>query len=108
MPLTRSFRETVKARAMREPAFRQALLQEAAQMLLEGDVAGARSMLRDTINATIGFEALGETTHMPPKSLMRMFGPNGNPTAANLFAVIGALQAQAGVRLEVRVVAETV
>jgi hypothetical protein len=33
---------------------------------------------------------------------MRMFGPSGNPTAANLFAVIGVLQKKTGVHLEVR------
>jgi hypothetical protein len=43
---------------------------------------------------------------MPPKSLMRMFGPKGNPTAVNLFGVIVALQAKTGVHLEVRAVAD--
>jgi hypothetical protein len=37
---------------------------------------------------------------------MRMFGPTGNPTAENLFGAIGALQAETGVHLEVRVVAD--
>jgi hypothetical protein len=41
------------------------------------------------------------------KSLMRMFGPTGNPTAENLLGVIGVLQAETGVHLEVRVVADT-
>lgn len=106
MPLTRSFKETVHARAARDPAYRQALLQEAVQVLLDGDVVSGRSILRDYINATIGFEALAEATQTPPKSLMRMFSPKGNPTAANLFAVLTALQAQTGVRLEVRAVAQ--
>jgi hypothetical protein len=42
---------------------------------------------------------------MPPKSLMRMFGPKGNPTAVNLVGVIVALQENTGVHLEVRAVA---
>ena len=42
---------------------------------------------------------------MPPKSLMCMFGPQGNPTAANLSGVIGALQEATGVHLEVHAVA---
>ncbi len=88
MPLTRSFRDTVKARAGRDGAFRQALLQEAVQILFEGDVSGGKAVLRDYINATIGFEALAAATGTPPKSLMRMFGPRGNPTAENLFAVL--------------------
>lgn len=102
MALTRSFRETVQARAARDGAFRQALFQEAVQVLLEGDIASGRAVLRDYINATIGFEALAAATHTPAKSLMRMFGPKGNPTAANLFTVINVLQARTGVHLEVR------
>jgi DNA-binding phage protein len=105
MPLTRSFKEFVKSRIERDPKFRQALFQEAVQMLIEGDVDTAKSVLRDYINATIGFPALAEATRMPPKSLMRMFGPKGNPTAVNLFGVIVALQDKTGVHLEVRAVA---
>jgi DNA-binding phage protein len=104
MGLTRSFRDTVQARAIRDLAFRQALLQEATQVLLAGDLASGRSALRDYINATIGFDTLAEATNTPAKSLMRMFGPKGNPTAANLFAVINALQERTGVHLEVRAV----
>lgn len=106
MPLTREFKDTVQARAARDPAFRRALLQEAVQVLLEGDVSAGRAVLRDYINATIGFAALADATQTPPKSLMRMFGARGNPTAANLFAVLTVLQAQTGVHLEVRAVPE--
>jgi len=105
MPLTRSFKKFVKSRVERDPKFRQALFQEAVQTLVEGDVDTAKSVLRDYINATIGFDALAKATKMPPKSLMRMFGPRGNPTATNLFGVIGALQAMTRVHLEVRAVA---
>ena len=102
MALTRSFRDTVKARVATDPAFKHALLTEGLNALLEGDVATGRSVLRDYINATMGFEALGQATGTPPKSLMRMFGPRGNPSAGNLFAVIRCLQAASGVTLEVR------
>ena len=63
-----------------------------------------RAVLRDYINATIGFEALGRLTGKPPKSLMRMFGPGGNPQARNLFEVIKHLQQREGIRLEVKAV----
>jgi DNA-binding phage protein len=106
MALTRSFKETVQARATNDAAFRQALFQEAIQLLLVGEIGAGRSILRDYINATMGFEALAQITQTPPKSLMRMFGPNGNPTVANLFAVINALQNRTGVHLEVRAVTE--
>jgi DNA-binding phage protein len=102
MVLTVNFRDHVKARIEADPEFRQALFQEAVQTLIEGDVATARAVLRDFINATIGFAALAKATRIPPKSLMRMFGPKGNPTAANLSEVIRVLQKKTGVHLEVR------
>ncbi len=106
MPLTRSFRETVRARARRDVRFRQALLAEAIQALLDGNLEEGRAALRSCINATIGFEKLGMALGRSPKSLMRMFGPSGNPTAENLLGVISLLQQETGVRLHVRAVAD--
>ena len=106
MPLTRSFRETVQARARRDVKFRQCLLAEAMQALLDGNLDDGRAALRSCINATIGFEKLGTALGRSPKSLMRMFGPSGNPTAENLLGVVGLLQEAAGVRLQVRAVAD--
>ena len=106
VPLTRSFRETVQARAHRDVEFQRKLLCEAVQALLNGELDEGRSALCSCINATIGFEKLGAALGRSPKNLMRMFGPSGNPTAGNLFAVIGVLQAKKGVRLEVRAVAD--
>ncbi len=102
MPLTRDFKDTVKARASQDPAFRAALLSEAVELLLSDDVATGRNVLRDYINATIGFDELAAKIGKPVKSVMRMFGPNGNPTAQNLFAVISQLQKSTGVSLGVR------
>jgi len=102
MALKRHFKETVRARAQRDPTFREALLREAIETLLGGDVATGKAVLRDYINATIGFEALGEATGTSPKSLMRMFGPVGNPQAHNLFAVLRYLQEKANLRFQVR------
>ena len=90
------------ARAARDPAFRRELLSEGIQCLLAGDVDTGKTVLRDYINATVGFEELGTLTHKSPKSLMRMFGPKGNPQARNLFEIIAYLQEQEGVSLEVR------
>lgn len=69
--------------------------------MLCGDVDTGKTILRDCIKATVGFEKLGEATDTLPKSLIRMFGPRGNPQARNLFSVIGYLQKRAGVRLRV-------
>jgi DNA-binding phage protein len=102
MPLTRSFNVTLRERATRDPAFRAALFGGAVQALLAGDLDTAKAALRAYVNATIGFEKLATATGTPPKSLMRMFGPSGNPTAANLSEVIRVLQKKTRVHLEVR------
>jgi DNA-binding phage protein len=99
MPLTRSFKETIQARVRSDAAFREALLAEGVDALLDGDVETGKAVLRDFINATIGFDQLAAATGAPAKSLMRMFGPSGNPSARNLFAALDALQKHAGVRL---------
>ena len=101
MALTRSFKETVKSRAQRDAAFREALLTESVELLLAGDMATGKALLRDYINATVGFEKLAAETGTPPKSLMRMLGPRGNPRASNLFTVISWLQKASGVQLAV-------
>lgn len=104
MTLTRSFKETVQLRVQNDSAFREALLSEGIEALLAGDMETGKAVLRDYIKATVGFEALGAVTGTSAKSLMRMFGPKGNPQAKNLFAVIQHLQKQAGVHFEVRTV----
>ena len=105
MALTRDFEETIQARVERDPAFREELLREGVECLLSGDVDTGKAVLRYYINATIGFEALGELTDKSPKSLMRMFGPKkGNPQARNLFEVIGHLQKREGLHFELRTV----
>jgi hypothetical protein len=101
MPLTRDFKELVQKRIARDPAFRDALLREGIDTMLSGDVDTGKAILRDYIKATVGFEKLAEATGTPPKSLIRMLGPRGNPQARNLFGIIGYLQRQAGIELHV-------
>jgi hypothetical protein len=101
MPLTRSFKDLVQRHVAADPDFAAALLREGIDMMLAGDVDTGKSILRDYIKATIGFEKLGEATGTQPKSLIRMFGPRGNPQARNLFSVLGYLQKRAGVELHV-------
>ncbi len=102
MALTRDFRETVQARAKRDPGFRKGLLSEAIESLLSGEVTLGKELLRDYINAAVGFPKLAAHTKLHVKSLHQMFGPNGNPTANNLFEIVAYLQQAEGVRFEVR------
>ena len=66
MQPTRDFKETVQARAERDREFREGLLKEGVECLLSGDVEVGKIVLRDYINATIGFEELGTLTRKPP------------------------------------------
>jgi hypothetical protein len=102
MALTRDFKETIRARASRDAAFRRHLLKEAVDCMLAGDVDTGKTVLRDYINATVGFDELGAVTHKSPKSLMRMLGPTGNPHARNLFEIVAYLQESEGLRLTTR------
>ncbi len=102
MTLTRDFRETVQARVKRDPAYRKGILRESMESLLSGEVALGKELLRDYINATVGFPRLAALTRFHVKTLHQMFGPKGNPTAVNLFQIVALLQRMEGVRFEVR------
>ena len=106
MPLTRNFRDTVRARAEREPPSAGRCSRRRCRRCCRARPIEGRAALRAYINATLGFDRLGEVLERSPKSLMRMFGPDGNPTAENLLGVIGALQEETGVHLKIRAVTE--
>jgi DNA-binding phage protein len=101
MAKTGSFKELVQTRVKNDKKFAEALLREGVDAMLSGDVETGKTVLRDYIKATVGFEKLGEATGTQPKSLIRMFGPRGNPQAKNLFSVLGYLQKRAGLKLHV-------
>jgi len=101
MALTKDFKETIQSRVQEDPRFREALFKESIQCLLAGDMETGKSLLRDYINATIGFEELSGLIHKSPKSLMRMLSPKGNPQARNLFDMISLLQKIEGMKLEI-------
>jgi len=105
MALTRDFKQTVSERVDRDPAFAQALLDEAATLFLNGEPEIARLMLRDLVNATMGFEQLAMLTAKSSKSLHRMLSAEGNPGMDNLAAIIDAIRLQLKVSVEARSVA---
>jgi DNA-binding phage protein len=91
MGLTRDFKETVIARVERDPTFAKKLLDEATTLLIAGEPETARVILRDLVNATLGFEQLAKLTDVPSKSLHRMLSPKGNPSMDNLAAILSAV-----------------
>jgi hypothetical protein len=104
MTLTRSFRETIKEQ-LTDKDFRREFLREAVGNMVAGDLETAKSVLREYINGTLGFIALGQALSKSPKSLMRMLSPGGNPHARNLFEMVAYLQKIEGAVLEVSIAA---
>ena len=102
MALTRDFKQTVVERVQHDPAFGKALLDEAATLFLNGEPDTARLILRDLVNATVGFEGLATATAKPSKSLHRMLSEHGNPSMDNLAAIFGAVRKKLGVKLRVK------
>jgi DNA-binding phage protein len=102
MALTRDFKKTVVERVERDPKFAQALLDEAATLFLNGEPETARVILRDLVNATLGFQQLSQLTQTPSKSLHRMLSPKGNPSMDNLAAIFGVVGDRLKVDLKAR------
>jgi DNA-binding phage protein len=105
MALTRDFKETVAARVQKDPAFAQALLDEAITLFVNGEPESAKLILRDLVNATVGFEALAEEIHKPAKSLHRMLSASGNPTMTNISSIFAAIKKNLRVQVRTKVVA---
>jgi DNA-binding phage protein len=95
---------TVQARIKSDPAFAEALLREATDMFLNGEAEAARLLLRDVVNATVGFEQIALATNRPSKSVHRMLSARGNPTMESLAVVFSAIRKVLNVSFETRTV----
>ena len=107
VPAAVAWEPVVERRVRGEPKFAEGLLEEAVLALIDNQIAIARNLLRNVIKGTLGYRELAAETGFPEKSLIRMFGPTGNPTAKNLFAVIDCLRRTARIELTVRAVRGT-
>ncbi|MGH7531946.1 MAG: DNA-binding protein [Gemmatimonadales bacterium] len=103
MALTRDFKAAIAARLRRDPGFARALLDEAATAFLNGEPDVARAVLRELVNATVGFERLARLSGTPSKSLHRMLSSSGNPGMDNLAAIFDAIRRHLKVGIRVRV-----
>ena len=103
MALTRDLRQTITARVQSEPAYARALLQQATSLLLQGEPQTAKLLLRDLVNASIGFEQLARDMDKPAKSLHRMLSAAGNPTLSHVSAMLAAIAAYLGVEIQTKV-----
>jgi len=104
MTLSRDVIHTVTERIEQDPAFTKALLDEAATLFLNGEPDTARLVLRELVNATVGFETLASLTDKPSKSPHGMLSSNGNPSMDNLALIFRALRERLNVNIEVHAV----
>ena len=104
MARTRDFEAAVAARVHNDPAFAQALLDEAITLFVNGEPESAKLILRDLVNATVGFEVLADEIHKPAKSLHRMLSKSGNPTMTNVSAIFAAIKRALKVEVRAQVV----
>jgi DNA-binding phage protein len=103
MALTRDFKATVAARMQSDPDFARAMFGEAITLFLDGEHGTAKRVLRDLVNATVGFECLAQEVGIPSKSLHRMLSATGNPTLSNISTIVSATKRV--LRLEVSLLA---
>jgi len=101
MPLTKSFKDTVMARAKTDKEFREALIVEATEAILEGDIDIGKSLIKDYLNATEAFSVIADQLHKDEKSLRRMLGPNGNPTLKNFIGILKACSSTEHLNLKI-------
>ncbi|GGY57236.1 helix-turn-helix domain-containing transcriptional regulator [Parvularcula lutaonensis] len=94
MALTRSFDDSIKERASKDPSFRRGLIQEGVMLFCDGQHIDAQLALRDYVNATLGFQKLSALTGIPAPSLMRMLSVKGNPSSENFSKIVKMLRAQ--------------
>lgn len=100
-PLTVDARETIRARITREPEFARALVSESIELLANGEPDTSRRVLRDVVDATIGFKNLADRLEKSPESMREMLSQNGNPTMNDLSAIIGVLRQKLVFSMEV-------
>lgn len=100
MALTRNFKETVIQRVQDDSTFAQALLDEAATLFLNGEPETARLILRDLVNATIGFRQLAVLTESQARVCTACCHPFGNPSMDNLAAIFRAVREKLHVSLQ--------
>lgn len=101
MGQTRPAQETILQRAKSSPEFRAALIGEALELIAENDVPTAKSLIRDYVLASIGFEALAKDVGKKPESIKRMLSVKGNPTINNMAALLASLKQHEGIQLHV-------
>lgn len=92
MEHTQSFSDVVIERAKTDAVFRVGLLEEAvSEFISNGDMQVCKSLLRDCIEAGLGFAALARVMSVPAPELHSKFTGGDNPTAQEFLDIVAAL-----------------
>lgn len=100
-PYSGPYSELVEERVSRDPEYAALLLAGAMECFSQGETSVARTVIRDVIKGSLGYTELARLTGTPETSLVRMFGPSGNPTFTNVSNVIQRLLEAVGAELQV-------
>ncbi|TAG27273.1 MAG: transcriptional regulator [Burkholderiales bacterium] len=92
MTLTSDYQETIVTRINADPAFTQALLEDATVLYLQGEANTAKATLHMLVKATIGYEHLAAQIAKPRRSLQLMLSRSGRLTTRNLAAIFQTLK----------------
>ena len=101
--LTHDSALTVIERAQSDPEFARALLDEAATLFVNGEPGTARIVLRDLVEATVGFDTLATETSMPIARLRSMLSKAGSPSMDTVASILMVVRTRLGVDLQVHV-----
>lgn len=100
---TVTYNQMIKDMVKERPEFASEMLEDAINSILAGELDDGRLLLRQYVNATIGFQALAKATGKIDRALMRSLSKSGNPTASNLFEIVRACADAQGVTVAARV-----
>lgn len=100
-PLTRPLTSTIKEQIEESNEFRRGFLREGIACLLTGDVRAGKLILHDYIEATLGFEEIGQALGQSADAIKRQFDLESETSLESFFQVVAHLQKHAGTVIEV-------
>jgi DNA-binding phage protein len=96
MALTVDYKEGVLKDLRENPEMAREFYREAVRSIINGDIETGGVMLRDLVNAGIGFQRLARETGIRAPNLHRALSPEGNPTMKTFGKIAAAISAFMG------------
>lgn len=96
MALTIDYKEGVLKDLRENPEMAREYYREAVRAIINGETDTGGVMLRDLVNAGIGFQRLAQETGIRAPNLHRALSPDGNPTMRTFGKIAAAISAFMG------------